>query len=87
MIPEGIILIVMVRKKIQHVVLGIETRIELVEEGRGIFSSEFILESGPYFGRGFMGCEGDEPLRLYGLDEVCRSILVAINAVIVVVIT
>jgi len=50
-------------------ILGIENRIELVEEGRGVFSSEFIRESGLYFARGFMCCEEDEPLRLYGLDE------------------
>ena len=70
-ISEGIELIDMVRKKIQRIVLGIENRIELVEEGRGVFSSEFILESSPYFGRGFMGCQEDEPLRLNGLDKAC----------------
>jgi len=49
------------------------------------FSSKFVLESGPYCRRGFMGSEEDEPLRLYGLDEVCRGILVAIEKVIIVV--
>jgi len=32
-----------------------------------------------------MSSEEDEPLRLYGLDEVCRGILVAIDKVIIVV--
>ena len=32
-----------------------------------------------------MGSEEDEPLRLYGLDEVCRGILVAIDKVIIFV--
>jgi len=32
-----------------------------------------------------MGSKEAEPLRLYGLDEVCRSILVAIAKVIIVV--
>jgi len=31
-----------------------------------------------------MGSEEDEPLRLDGLDEVCREILVAIDKVIIV---
>jgi len=75
----------MVRKKIQCIVLCMENRIELDKEGRGIFSSECILESGPYFRRGFIGCKEDEPLRLYGLDEVCRCILVAIDEVVGVV--
>jgi len=33
----------------------IKNRIELVEERRGVFSSEFVLKRSPYFGRGFMG--------------------------------
>jgi len=77
----------MVRKKIQRIVLGIENRIDLIEEGRGVFCSEFILVGSPYFGRGFMGCEKDEPLRLNGLDNVCRCILVVIDKVVIVVIT
>ena len=37
--------------------------------------------------RGFMGSQEDEPLRLYGLDEVCRGILVAIDKVIILVLS
>jgi len=57
----------------------------LVEEGRGVFSRKIILTSGPYFRGGFMGCEEDQPLRLFGLGEVCRCILVAIAEVVVVI--
>jgi len=32
-----------------------------------------------------MSSEEDEPLRLYGLDEVCHGILVAIDKVIIVI--
>jgi len=32
-----------------------------------------------------MGREEDEPLRLYGLDEVCRGIQVAIDKISIVV--
>jgi len=50
MIPECVVLVDMVGKKIPFIVLGIENRIELVKEGRGVFSRKFILESGLYFG-------------------------------------
>jgi len=32
-----------------------------------------------------MGSEKDEPLRVYGLDEVCRAIMVVINKIIIVI--
>ena len=75
----------MIGKKIQCILLGIENRIDLVEERSSVFSSKFVLESGPYCRRGFISDEEDEPLRLYGLDEVCCGILVVIDKVIIVV--
>jgi len=75
----------MIGKKIQYIVLGIENTIKLVEERSSVFSSKFVLESGPYFRRGFMGSKEDEPLRLDSLDEVGRGILVAIDKIIIVV--
>jgi len=49
------------------------------------FLKQFVRESGQYFTRGFMGGEEDAPLRLYGLDQVCHGILVAIDNIIIVV--
>jgi len=61
----------MIRKEVQCIVLGIEDRIKLVEEGRCIFSSKFILERRPDGGRGLVGGQQDQPLGFDGFEEVC----------------
>ena len=68
----------MIGKEVQCIVLGIKDRIKLVEEGRCIFSSKFILERLPDGGRSLVGGQQDQPLGFDGFEEVCRTILVAI---------
>ena len=59
-------------------ILGIEDRIKLVEKGRCVFSSKFILERLPDSRRCLVGGQQDPPLGFNSFEEVCKSILVAI---------
>ena len=68
----------MIGKEVQCIVLGIEDRIKLVEEGRCIFSRKFILERLPDGRRGLVDGQQDQLSGFDGFEEVCRSILVAI---------
>ena len=62
-----------------------KNRIKLVEEGSCVFSSKFILESGPDFVRRLLRSKENKEFWIRGLDKVRRRVLVPILKVGVII--
>jgi len=78
LIPEGVVVVYMACDRRGNIVGSVEYSIELIEEGGGIFSSEFILESLPDGGWCFVGGQQNKPLGVDRFKKIGRSPLVAL---------